>query len=69
MVLWIGVERADQRADGFLVAPEKNERVASTIQPGPPPRIARADTIGLGEPLEGLVRIAEIQGRLHAQGV
>jgi hypothetical protein len=35
------VERADQRADGLLVAPEKNESVSSTIQPGPPPRVAQ----------------------------
>src|SRR5262245_40443147 len=63
MVFWIGVERADQRADGFLIAPEKNERVTSTVQPGPPARVARADAIRLGEPLEGLFRLAEIQGR------
>src|SRR5262245_24347105 len=54
-VLGIGVERAGQRADGFLIAPEKNESVASTVQPGPPSRVARADAIGLGEPFEGLV--------------
>src|SRR5262245_53768002 len=63
MVFWIGTARADQRADGFLVAPEKNQRVASTVQPGPLPRVARTDAIGLGEPFEGLFRLAEIQSR------
>src|SRR5215470_4624748 len=63
MVFWIGVERADQRADGFLVASEKNERVASTVQPGPPTRVPRADAIRFGEPLKGLFGLAEIQGR------
>src|SRR5262249_53276427 len=62
-VLGIGVERAGQRADGFLITPEKNESVASTVEPGPPSRVARADAIGLGEPFEGLLRLAEIQGR------
>src|SRR5262245_8443219 len=58
-VLGIGVERAGQRADGFLITPEKNESVASTVEPGPPSRVARADAIGLGEPFEGLLRLAE----------
>src|SRR5262249_769239 len=58
MIFWIGVERADQRADGFLIAPEKNERVTSTVQPGPTARVARADAIRLGGRLEGLFRLA-----------
>src|SRR5262249_44082502 len=53
MVFWIGVERADERADGFLVAAEKNERVASTVQPGPPRRVARAAAVGCGEAPDG----------------
>ena len=32
-VLGIGVERADQRVDGLLVPPEKDERVPSTVPP------------------------------------
>src|SRR6516165_12006193 len=62
-VLGVGVERAGQRADGFLITPEKNESVASTVEPSPPPRVARADTISFGEPFEGLLRLPEIQGR------
>src|SRR5262249_16201854 len=68
MVFWIGVERADQRADGFLVASEKNERVAPTLHPRPPttgpaPGVPRAAGIRSGEPLKGFFGLAEIQGR------
>src|SRR6266545_973674 len=56
-------ECIDQRADCVLVTPEKNQCVASTVQPGPPPGVARADAIVLSEPIEGLFRLAEIQSR------
>src|SRR5207248_373377 len=62
-VFRIGVERTDQRADGLLIAPEKNESMPATVQPGPPPRIAWADSIGLSKPIEGLFCPAEIHGR------
>src|SRR5262249_62349501 len=62
-VLRIGIERANQRTHGLLVAPEQNERVTATVEPGPPSRIARADAVGFGEPLESLLRLAEGQTR------
>ncbi len=57
-VFWIGIERIDQRADGVLVTPEKNERVASTVEPSPPPRVARAHTVSFREPIESLFRLS-----------
>jgi hypothetical protein len=35
--------------------------VSPTIEPGPPPRVARTDPFGLSKPLERFLRLAEIQ--------
>ena len=59
----IGLERARERSDGFLVTPEKNKRVTPAVQPGPPPGVTRSQSISLGEPTECLFRPAEVQGR------
>jgi hypothetical protein len=37
--------------------------MTSTVQPSPPRRIARTDAIRLREPIQGLFRLAKIQGR------
>src|SRR5262249_35358946 len=63
MLFGIGVDGADHRADGSLVASEKNERVASPAQPGTPTRVPRADASRFGDPLKGLFGHAEIQDR------
>src|SRR5262249_59010371 len=65
-VLRIAIARANQRTHGLLVAPEQNERVTTTVEPGPPSRIARADAVGFGEPLESLLRLAQVQTRQAA---
>src|SRR5262249_52827696 len=46
-----------------LVAPQQDESMSLTVQPGPPRGVARAKPVSLRKPVDGSQWIAEIQRR------
>src|SRR5215468_3125617 len=45
------------------MAPQQDESMSPTIQPSPPPGVARAKPLGLCKPIEGSCGIAKIHRR------
>src|SRR5262249_897070 len=59
----IRIEGCAQRSHRLLVAPQQDESMSLTVQPGPPRGVARAKPVSLRKPVEGSQWIAEIQRR------
>src|SRR5262249_41422914 len=59
----IRIEGCPQRSHCLLIAPQQDEGMPLTVQPGPPRGVARANPVGLCKPVEGRYWIAEIHRR------
>src|SRR5262245_36055669 len=59
----IRIEGRAQRSHRLLIAPQQDESVALTVQPGPARGVARAKPVSLRKPVEGRYWTAEIHRR------